>query len=79
MPMIACLLLAAAESSSPSRILLSLIPILIFLALVFFALRTQRKNRSYLESARIHMAAMEQKSDRIIELLEELNRSSKRP
>lgn len=76
--MIAYLLLAAAEPPSLLRMVLPLLPILVFLVLMLLILRIQQKNRNYLETARNHMAAMEQKSDRIIELLEELNRSDKK-
>lgn len=74
------LLAASTKTSSLSDLVLSLLPLFLFLLILFFYFRRiQHKNKSYMESARAHMAAMEQKSDRIVELLEELNRSCKRP
>lgn len=74
-------LIAASSKASPlSDFVLTFLPIFLFLVILFFFFRrVQHKNKSYLETARAHMAAMEQKSDRIIELLEELNRSDRRP
>lgn len=71
------LILAAATEESPSLLatFLSLLPLLIFLLIIWLvSKKLMNKNKGYMERAVEHMERMEQKTDRLIELLEEIKR-----
>jgi len=74
--MIAALILAAAEERpSLAESLLGFLPLLVFLAILYFFLRRfQNKNKGYMDRAMEHMDALEKKTDRMIELLEEIKK-----
>jgi LPXTG-motif cell wall-anchored protein len=74
--MIAALILAATgERPSLAESLLGFLPLLVFLAILYFFLRKfQNKNRGYMDRAMEHMDALEKKTDRMIELLEEIKK-----
>lgn len=69
------ILAAAAERTSLGESLLGLLPLLIFLAVLYLFLRKyQNKNKGYMGRAMEHMDALEKKTDRVIELLEEIKK-----
>ena len=74
--MIAALILAATEGRpSLAESLLGFLPLLVFLVILYFFLRRfQNKNKGYMDRAMEHMDALEKKTDRMIELLEEIKK-----
>ncbi len=69
------ILAAATERTSLGESLLGLLPLLIFLIVLYLFLRKfQNKNKGYMNRAMEHMDALEKKTDRVIELLEEIRK-----
>lgn len=69
------ILAAVAERTSLGESLLGLLPLLIFLTIFYLFLRkSQNKNKGYMDRAMEHMDALEKKTDRVIELLEEIKK-----
>ena len=67
------ILAATTERPSIGESLLGFLPLLIFLAVLYLFLRKyQNKNKGYMDRAMEHMDALERKTDRVIELLEEI-------
>ena len=69
------ILAIAAERTPLGESLIGFLPLLIFLIVLYFFLRKfQNKNKGYMNRAMEHMDALEEKTDRIIELLEEIKK-----
>lgn len=69
------LLAAATEETTLLGSLLAFLPLLLFFAFLYLLLRKfNNKNKGYMERAMRHMDELEKKTDRMIELLEKIEK-----
>jgi hypothetical protein len=71
----ALVLASATEESTLVGSLLAFLPLLVFFAFLYLFVRKYNiKNKGYMERAMKHMNEIEKKTDRMIELLEKLQK-----